>query len=430
MVDKGVASRLQKSIIIYSAVCLFLVSVIIACASIVPFYFQLKGGVEKELLSALSSRGVAVEEYRLRVKDIALQITSRTRIRETLEAYNRGEVSLDELVNFTDSKLLDAMALSTEAAGVSRFDQQGKLVVQVGVPIAEGYLAGSDRTSIGVNIRGLVRQGGKPYVAVITPILNRRSVQVGTDIVLFRASNLRRIVKNYVALGETGETVLGTRRNGQLQSLFSLRGNKSGSSESIPKDSPLELALKRAFEREEGLLQPDEAASNSAVIAYGPIRNSDWVMAVKMDKAELYAPVTRQIALISGLIVGLILLGTFGMVLLVRPLSGKLIIHTDELEEEIEKKTVALQSLLDEHKRAEEELQARYLEIQSLHEISQSILSLPDLKSTLEMILDKALSVVRFDMGNVRLLDPDRQMLDLYVSKGYRDPQNAQRHLR
>ncbi|MEE9144186.1 MAG: GAF domain-containing protein, partial [Candidatus Binatia bacterium] len=102
-----------------------------------------------------------------------------------------------------------------------------------------------------------------------------------------------------------------------------------------------------------------------------------------------------------------------------------------ELEKSIAETEAAKRELeidIAERKWAEEALQARYNEIQTLHEISQSVLSLPDLKAALEIILDKALSIGNFDIGSIRLLEPDRKTLKLVASQGYRDPENIQRH--
>lgn len=77
---------------------------------------------------------------------------------------------------------------------------------------------------------------------------------------------------------------------------------------------------------------------------------------------------------------------------------------------------------ITERKRAEEALQARYEEIYALHEIGQTVLNSPDLKTTVEGILDKALSVCSFDIGLIRLLDPSGRMLKPVASRGYQDP--------
>jgi len=83
---------------------------------------------------------------------------------------------------------------------------------------------------------------------------------------------------------------------------------------------------------------------------------------------------------------------------------------------------------ITERKRAEEALQGRYEELYALHEMGQTILTSPDLKSTVGGILDKALSVCSFDIGVIRLLDSSSKMLKPVVSRGYRNPGELKPH--
>ena len=137
MSDKSISEKLQKSIVVYSVIGTLAISVIIALVSIVPLFNNLKEKIDRDPLFAVKTRTMAVEEYLTRAKDIALQVTSRTIIRDYLEIYNRGKIGLDELVNFTAPKLVDAMNLSGEVEGISRLDHKAILVVQVGLPIPE-----------------------------------------------------------------------------------------------------------------------------------------------------------------------------------------------------------------------------------------------------------------------------------------------------
>ena len=79
-------------------------------------------------------------------------------------------------------------------------------------------------------------------------------------------------------------------------------------------------------------------------------------------------------------------------------------------------------------KQAEEALQARHEELQSLHEIGQTVLNCLDLQSTVEGILDKALSICSFDIGVIRLLDPRSKSLQPVASRGYRNPGDVNPH--
>ncbi|MGH7844176.1 MAG: GAF domain-containing protein [Candidatus Binatia bacterium] len=82
---------------------------------------------------------------------------------------------------------------------------------------------------------------------------------------------------------------------------------------------------------------------------------------------------------------------------------------------------------ITERKRAQEELRNRYKELAILHDVSQITMKSTDLKPLLEKILDRALSVVSLDIGNIRLFEPGGRM-QMGIYRGYRDPQNERAH--
>jgi PAS domain S-box-containing protein len=349
MADKRVSEHLQRSIIIYSALGIFVIGVVVAFVSIIPLFNRLKENAEQNLSFAVKNRTLAVEEYLTRAKDVALQITSRTRIRDYLEAYNKGKIGLEELVNFTAPKLVDAMNLSAEVKGIARLDQEGNLVVQVGMPFPEEFWPLPGQDSKEAIIRDPIPVEGKSYLVVGAPILNNQSVRVGTDVVLFELGRLQQIIQDYTGLGETGETVLGIVQDDRVQLFFPLRGSKGAVPEGFPLDSPLGSAFEKASHQKVGILKSSDPPE---VIAYGPIHGSDWGLLVKTDKGELYAPITQQAVAIGGIIGVLILLGTASTGILLRPLTRKMV----GLEREIQAKASALESELNERKRAEEAL--------------------------------------------------------------------------
>jgi PAS domain S-box-containing protein len=78
-------------------------------------------------------------------------------------------------------------------------------------------------------------------------------------------------------------------------------------------------------------------------------------------------------------------------------------------------------------KRAEEELESRYTELAILHDVSQTTLRSTDLKAVLEKILDRALSAVSLEVGNIRLFESNGVMR-IGAYRGYRDPENIRAH--
>jgi len=83
--------------------------------------------------------------------------------------------------------------------------------------------------------------------------------------------------------------------------------------------------------------------------------------------------------------------------------------------------------LREEKRRADEALKARY-QLEALHDIAETILRSPDLKTISNAILDKALSVGHFDLGLIQLLDPGGTVLEPVAYRGYLDPSNIQQH--
>ena len=336
------SKRLQKWIIVYSALGIFVIGLIVFLASIIPLYSHLREGVGRNLFHSMKTKTVAVEEYLSRVKDIALQITARTKAREELEAYNEGTVDLETLVSFCRDILIDAMDISQVVAGIVRLDAKGRSVVHVGLPIPDQKWPLHAAEFPDVIIHGPISMNNESYIAVSAPITGRQKQRVGTDIVLFKMSRLKSLVQDYAGLGETEEIILGQFKEDGVEIFFPLR--KSGD-KAPPKDSPIGMTLKDASRGGFGLRSPLNLTGNPVVIAYGPVGNTKWGVLAKMDERELYGPINRQVVTIGSVIIGLTLLSTCGMVLLIRPLTGRIIIQTDELESQIAEKTADLYDL-------------------------------------------------------------------------------------
>ncbi|MEW6498531.1 MAG: ATP-binding protein [Cyanobacteriota bacterium] len=352
MAAQSISQQLQKSILVYSTVMLLVMGAIIAGVSIVPFYSSLKKDQHRNLLFALKTRTLAIDEYLSRAKDIALQISSRTQVRNQLEVYNRGEMTREELVRISQPILTDALNQSQEVVGISRFDSTGKLVVQVGLAIPEEFWLIPKKDNNAVIGSAPITLAGKSYLVVGSPIINNQRMRVGTDIVLFNLSRLQQIMEDYTGLGETGETILGTISKEQVQLFFPLRGAQNDVIAPLPKTSAIGSALEKAVHQHAGILS-SPSRQYPMVIAYSPITNNNWGILITINPQELYAPVRHQIFLTGSVIVILILFGIRGMLLLLRPLTGKMIIHTDELEQLLQEKTASLQTQLNQRQQAE-----------------------------------------------------------------------------
>lgn len=353
MQDENLTKRLQMTMVTASALGIFIVAVVVAVAGITPLYQYLKEEEKRNFLLALNTKTTAVEEYLRRVRDVAMQIASRTTARQKLKDYNEGRISLKDFVAYTTECMKDAMNPTQEVWGITRMDATGNPVLQVGLEIPEEYLTSGVISGREPVLDGPISLGTQSYLVVKAPILDRGINQVGTDVILFRLFNLQRIIEDYANLGKTGETILGIVTENRIDLVFPYRGDRLEVSRDVPANSPMGQAMLLASEKRTGILQPADFPENHQIIAYGPIRGSNWAIAIMMSLDELFAPVDRQIWATGTIIVGLICVGTLAMILLVRPLAGKTIIETDELKKEIKDKTASLRQELSERKRIE-----------------------------------------------------------------------------
>jgi len=334
------SKQLQLLLILYWALGSFAISAVVALMSIIPLYNQLKKQEERNLQFAVHTRTMTVNQFLSGSKDVAEQIASRTKARKKLEEYNRGTLSRDEVAKEVSSILTDALNRSSDVVGITRLDATLLPIAQVGLPIPSEFWSIPPAGSQEALLEEPIGLQSESYLVVGAPIINPTSKgRVGTDIVLFKITGLQRIITDYTGLGETGETLLGAVNNNQVQLFFPLR-NQVRASGVI-----LQAIEKSVASREAGLLKVSAASGETVILAIEPIQNSNWGLAIKIDRRELYAPVNRQLVIVGIAIAFLSLLGTGGVVLLLRPLTGRVLIHTDALEQQVREKTVALQEL-------------------------------------------------------------------------------------
>jgi signal transduction histidine kinase len=340
MKERTYSRKLKKSLILYVTIGICLIGITVAFITALPLYNRLKEEQRRHLLHKLEIKKMVVEEYLSRARDTALQVTSRTQIRKKLSAYNRGEVTLEELVEYTRPKLADAMDLSEDMVGITRLDDSGAPVVEVGRPVPSQWWPRPAKSARSAPVGGPLYLKGEIHIVIGANILDRDGGHVGTDIVLFRTLGLKKIVEDRVELGSGGEPMLCYEENNTVRSFFDTAGSGD-------RAGALSAAL---AENILSAIQSPEAVTATAagedgsdqVYAYAAVGGTSWFLVLKMDRGELFRALNHQILYIGAAIALFLLLGLFGITLLLRPLAGRMLVHTEELERQNEElKTLA-----------------------------------------------------------------------------------------
>ena len=336
--------RLSRRIVICSAVGFLLIGLVVAFVGITPFYLQLKSAQDNQLVFAVKNRKQTVDQLLSRKKSVAAQISSRTKARQKLEEHNAGGVSRQVTAEFLAPILSDALDRSNEVIGILRFDKSNRPVVSVGktIPESRQIIPRPDENS--PRLGSLFQLEGIPHLVAGSPILNRQGERVGTDVVLFTAIQLQDISKDYSGLGATGEMILADKETGIL---FPLRDGTTR----VEHGSAIDSAITRAAMGNSGVISAGKKGRSHVLVAYDKLASTQWVILVKMDRRELYAYVSRQLYRVGATLGALILAGILGLLFLLRPLAGKLILQTGELEKQVQEKTASY----EEAKRVAEE---------------------------------------------------------------------------
>lgn len=381
--ERNLSGRLQQSIVAYAALGTLLVGTIVAVVSMVPLYQHLKQDREQNLLLQLEAKGQAVEDYLGWVEEIVTHIAHQTQVREQLEAGNKRKLNRQEWVNFSTRMLANTLEQIPGLVGVTRLDRENKLVVRVGLPIPAEFweIEGNELAAIAPTPLQL---GNKFYLVIATPIINAQSQRVGTDLVAFEIQRLQQIVEDFQDLEKNWESELARIQHRKIEPLFPSQNNRTRRQILSRKDTNLGAAIGTSIKAKTGWLQTQNTSGRSEAIAYRLISNSNWLLVVKISPTEFYAPIDREIGRAAGAIGFLLFLTTCGTIVLLRPLAGKTLIHTDELERLLQENTATLQSELLERKRTERLLASHARESATIAGLGQWALAGIDIATLME----------------------------------------------
>lgn len=322
------ADRIRRRLFIYASLFLFFFMLFQAGAASWLISNKLMTTQRQQLTHSTAMKAAAIEEAIRRLKDIARQITSRSRLREELERYNRGAIERDGFVEFSIPKLEDALRITPAVQSLVRFDASEEPIVFCGKDMPIEMIIATprdpDRVSFGIpfeydNIR---------LMAVTAPIKDLQGETIGYDWVAFNLSGL-------LAFPE--------QENKDVESLHVIYRDNAGNyrcllEERHPADSLSPEILKMLYESAGQHIKINGHVF--ATLDLGEI--AGWRVVSSWDRKRLNEPLMRQLGVIGVISVAIYLVFVIGLSGLLQPLTGSLMLREDELARTIDEKTQEL----------------------------------------------------------------------------------------
>ncbi|KIL99966.1 response regulator [Paramagnetospirillum magnetotacticum MS-1] len=320
------AVKLQRNIILYAVLAMAVVGLGVATASIIPLHRQMVRSADLALEHGLDLQVAAMRESLDRMGDMARQVTSRSVIRDALANYNRGAMGLDKLQAFSADKLADSMKLSRDMQGILRVGRDYQPLVFVGKAIPPVLWSPEKGEPPALGAPRLI--DGRWMMLASAPIMGRDGVREGHDLLLFDAQGLRASVADVETLGRTGEIILGRMGTAGAEVFFPRRDGAASVDEEVTE------AFSKAGADPEPLYLTRPGGVPDVVLAQR-LPGTDWIVVVRQELAELHSNIDQ---LVLSVVLGALVLvgfGIAGFVLILRPLTGRMLVHTGDLKRQI-----------------------------------------------------------------------------------------------
>lgn len=306
--------HLQRRIRRFAMLGVLLAGLVVGAVTGIPLYMQAREHSEEAAHAQIHAQAQGVAQYFSRLTDVALQLTSRSVIRDWLEQYNRGEVSRQALEDFSVPRLQDALRQSADVVGMLRLDARGEAVLTIGKPLAPALWAPLAEIADGAQLHGPVRIDGEYFLLVGAPIVNRDNAQVGTDIIAFQLGDLRRLLLDKQPFSLPASQYLITPTGEMLQV------NAATLFQPVPAGRLAPLT-RLAADRKDGM-----RTSADSALFYEPMADAPgWGMAVQIAQKDLYLPVQKKAVLPAVVILLMVLLTTWLIARLIRPLMQEVV---------------------------------------------------------------------------------------------------------
>ncbi|PIZ03927.1 MAG: hypothetical protein COY58_06985 [Gammaproteobacteria bacterium CG_4_10_14_0_8_um_filter_38_16] len=327
----GNAKRVEKAIRWYAVSGLLLAGLIIALVAIIPFQARLFDMQKQHLIYSRELAVMMVDAFFQQLQDTAKQISIRI---DNQPGQQQADIALQKIAQ-------DELSAHASLIAIARVDKNDKKIFFVGAPTFKAQA-----------IKKWVKE--KPFLfelleknrhslSISVPYISKKN-QTGYDIFTFQLQKLEKMIHEKMKT-KSSETFVYYIKDNHLHWL--LDRDEDQSTFLFLESESLKHALTSAIKKKSSGVIFKNNQKTQAILTYASEKNMPWGVVVYANKAVLYHSITRIILILLTVIGVILFLFAVGLTSVLRPLSGRLLLRNEELEELVQKSKHELQTMND-----------------------------------------------------------------------------------
>lgn len=283
----------------------------------------IRNQIRARLQVAASDRHDMILSYVAQQHERVGLVVSRTKLRNLVSQFKKGEIELEPMRDGTRTILADALKSTDGFEAILIADPDGRVLTSTDLDRLDQDLSEHPVFQAGLKGKHLgepVSIGDKHVILVAAPATSSDGELLGVVMVELNASGLFHILTETEGLGETGEILVGTREADHVRYLFA---PEDGSDRITPLDEvpAMASAIGGASRSEVTTYAGQEVLAHYRSIEYQPAAYRSWGLIAKMDTAEAFLPLDDFRRARLWVQAGLVVVGLLGAIWLSRKLT-------------------------------------------------------------------------------------------------------------
>ncbi len=337
MKQLGFTQILKYRLFAFMILSVVITSILTGLSAAIPYYTYIKNDYESKRIQSARNHARLVDSYLDSLKQVADQVTSRSFARKQLDLFSKGEITHIKHNTLVKPVLKDAMKKLPEMISLLRYDAKGFKILQIGEMISSEQFAIHSEIVNHPTIYGPININNQQYIYTRAPITHNNNI-IGHDIIIFSLKKIEQIINKPDDSSLKTKITLSWIKDNRINHFF------THDLDPIYNDNTLFNTTTRQGTEKFG------STSNSDKkykFYFSYLNNIDWIISLKIKNKDAYSPLMNQISTTFLVMTVLVITGVLSTLFILKPLSGQIFIHSDELQEEVNRKTAELKQLND-----------------------------------------------------------------------------------